>query len=93
MTSTDVILSLSISQTNSSSKERNEKKIRDIHLLGIIRINFFDRPPPFSIDLESWNDLKRDVLSVIANIIEREDEDKRRWSGSCAFDEHGRLIE
>jgi len=33
-----------------------------IELVGIVKIEFFNKPPPFSINLEEWLKLKEDVL-------------------------------
>jgi hypothetical protein len=71
----DLIIVTSVTRTRSPSRDPN---IRHIDLVAIVRIEFFDRPPPFSIDLEDWKDLKRDVLLVCGNIIEKENEEKRQ---------------
>jgi len=70
-----LIFSTSITETKIPSRDPN---VRHVDLVAIVRIEFFDRPPPFSIDLEAWSDLKQDVLSVVGNIIENENEEKRR---------------
>jgi hypothetical protein len=71
----DLIFNTSITQTKIPPRDPN---IRHVDLVAIVKIEFFDRPPPFSIDLEDWKDLKRDVLSVCGNIIEKENEEKRQ---------------
>jgi hypothetical protein len=71
----DLIIVTSVTRTKIPSRDPN---IRHIDLVAIVKIEFFDRPPPFSIDLEAWSDLKRDVLLVCGNIIEKENEEKRR---------------
>ena len=47
-------------------------------LVAIVRIDFLDHPPPFLIDLDAFSNLKRDVLSVCGDIIERENKEKRQ---------------
>ena len=71
----DLIFFTSITRTKIPSRDPN---IRHIDLVAIVRIEFFDRQPPFSIDLEAWSDLKRDVLLVCGNIIEKENKEKRQ---------------
>ena len=71
----DLIFFTSTTRTKIPSRDPN---IRHVDLVAIVRIEFFDRPPPFSIDLEAWSDLKRDVLLVCGNIIEKENEEKRQ---------------
>ena len=71
----DLIFFTSTTRTKSPSRDPN---IRHVDLVAIVRIEFFDRPPPFSIDLEAWSDLKRDVLLSCGNIIEKENEEKRQ---------------
>jgi len=71
----DLIFFTSITRTKIPSRDPN---IRHVDLVAIVRIEFFDRPPPFSLDLEAWSDLKRDVLLVCGDIIEKENEEKRR---------------
>jgi hypothetical protein len=71
----DLIFFTSITETKILLRDPN---IRHVDLVAIVKIEFFDRPPPFSIDLEAWKDLKRDVLLVCGNIIEKENEEKRQ---------------
>ena len=71
----DLIIFTSITRTKIPPRD---PKIRHVDLVAIVRIDFFDRPPPFSIDLEAWGDLKRDVFLVCGNIIEKENEEKRQ---------------
>ena len=70
-----VLIPLCITQTKLPPRD---PKITHIDLVAIVKIKFFDRPPPFSIGLETWSDLKRDVLSVCEEIIKEENEEKRR---------------
>jgi hypothetical protein len=49
-------------------------------LVGMVNINFPGKPPPFSINLEQNQGLKQAVLSVIAGIVERENEEKKNWN-------------
>jgi len=52
-----------------------------IDLVGIVKIEFFNKPPPFSINLEESVKLKENVLSVIAGIVEKENAWKKNaWS-------------
>jgi len=71
----EFIFFTSVTRAKIPSRDPN---IRYIDLVAIVHIEFFDRPPPFSIDLEAWNDLKRDVLSVCSIVIEKENEEKRQ---------------
>ena len=52
------------------------RRFCDFELVGMVNINFFEKPPPFSIDLELCKGIKRDILSVIAGIVEKENKEK-----------------
>jgi len=52
------------------------RRFCDFELVGMVNINFFDKPPPFSIDLELYKGIRRDILSVIARIVEKENKEK-----------------
>jgi hypothetical protein len=55
-----VYSSTSLSRTKPTTPDPT---IDHIDLLGIVQIEFLDRPPPFSIDLDKFPDLKADVLA------------------------------
>jgi hypothetical protein len=54
-------------------------------LLGLVGIEFLDRPPPFTIDFEKFPLLKANVLRVIDRINERRDylREKREEYATC----------
>jgi len=52
------------------------RRFCDFELVGMVNINFFNKPPPFSIDLELYKGIRRDILSVIAGIVEKENREK-----------------
>jgi len=52
------------------------RRFCDFELVGMVNITFFTKPPPFSIDLELHGGIKRDILSVIAGIVEKENKEK-----------------
>jgi hypothetical protein len=56
-----VFSSTCITRTKHTTKDPT---ITRIELLGIVQLDFFGKPPPFSIDLDAFPDQKADVLDA-----------------------------
>jgi hypothetical protein len=61
---------------NMSPISPSPTEFSNFELVGLVNINFFGKPPPFSINLELCQGLKRDILSVIAMIVEKKNKEK-----------------